>query len=60
MALVAMTVRLPDVIHERLVEHRRATRVPTAAFVEQAVEDKLNREQPTKPKRRRKPATSRA
>ena len=53
MALVAMTVRLPDAIHERLVEHRRATRVPTAAFVEQAVEAKLNREQPLKPRRRR-------
>lgn len=53
MNVAKVTVRLPVEIHRRLVEHRRATRVPTNAFVERAVEAALDKERLPRPKRRK-------
>lgn len=52
---VGVTIRLRGEIHERLVECRRETRVPSNAFIEQAIVEKLDREhRPAKRTRRRK------
>jgi predicted HicB family RNase H-like nuclease len=52
-AVVKTMIRFPATLHERLVERRRLTHVPTNYFVEQAVAEKLDREHPDKPKRRK-------
>jgi hypothetical protein len=52
-AVVPTLIRFQASTHERLVERRRLTHVPTNCFVEQAVAEKLDREKPDKPKRRK-------
>lgn len=57
MDIARMTVRLPVSKYRRLADHRKATRVPTNAFVEMAIDAALEKyEQQTKPKPSRRRA----
>jgi predicted transcriptional regulator len=49
---IGYTIRLQSEIHKRLVERRRTTRVPTSAYIEQAIQEKLDRDLRDEPKRR--------
>ena len=55
---IGVTIRLLGETHERLVERRRETRVPTNCYVEQAIIEKLDRDdQATKQKPRHRAAS---
>jgi predicted transcriptional regulator len=51
---IGVTIRLRGEVHDRLVDHRRNTRVPSNAFIEEAIVEKLDRESPIKAKPRRR------